>query len=38
MVVNGQTPTAAFALFRMFYLSLAGLGVGLMLGTIIEWV
>ena len=37
MVVNGQTPTAAFALFRLLYLSLAGLGVGLMLGAIVEW-
>jgi len=37
IVVNGQTPTVAHVLFRLLYLSLAGLGVGLMLGAIVEW-
>ena len=30
IVVEGQTPTAGFALFRMLYLSLAGVATGLL--------
>jgi monovalent cation/hydrogen antiporter len=37
MVVDGQTPSAAFALFRLLYLSLAGVAVGLVLAAIVEW-
>src|SRR5277367_755352 len=37
MVVEGQTPTVASGLFRLAYLSLAGIGSGLVLARIAEW-
>jgi monovalent cation/hydrogen antiporter len=38
MVVYGQTPTIGFGLLRFLYLGGVGIGVGLLLGLIIEWI
>lgn len=37
MVVYGQNPTIVSGIFKLAYLSLAGIVVGLLLGRIIEW-
>jgi CPA1 family monovalent cation:H+ antiporter len=37
MVVNGQNPTVSSALLRFLYLTLAGIGSGLILALIVEW-
>ncbi|MGA2600993.1 MAG: Na+/H+ antiporter [Bryobacteraceae bacterium] len=37
MVVHGQNPTIASGLWRLFYLSFAGIASGLILARIVEW-
>jgi CPA1 family monovalent cation:H+ antiporter len=37
MVVDGQHPTIASGLWRLFYLSFAGIASGLILARIVEW-
>lgn len=38
MVVAGQTPTVGSGLLRLVYLTVAGIGTGLILGRIVEWI
>lgn len=38
IVVAGQTPTFSSGFLRLAYLTAAGIGVGLLIGTIIHWV
>ncbi|HEX5433434.1 MAG TPA: cation:proton antiporter, partial [Candidatus Angelobacter sp.] len=38
MVVLGKTPTVSYAILRLIYLAGAGIGAGLVLGRIVEWV
>jgi len=37
IVVYGQTPTIPFAIFRLGYLIVVGIAVGLLLGRVVEW-
>jgi monovalent cation/hydrogen antiporter len=37
MVVYGQTPGVAEAALRLFWLSAGGIGIGLVLGRLVEW-
>jgi CPA1 family monovalent cation:H+ antiporter len=37
MVVEGQNPTVGSSLLRLVYLTVAGIGTGLILGRIVEW-
>ena len=37
IVVYGQTPTISFAIFRLVYLIVVGIAVGLILGRVVEW-
>jgi Na+/H+ antiporter len=37
IVVYGQTPTISFAIFRLVYLIVVGIAVGLILGCVVEW-
>lgn len=38
IVVSGQTPTVGAGLLRLTYLTFAGLALGLIIGTFVEWV
>lgn len=38
MVVAGQTPSVGSGLLRLVYLTVAGIGTGLILGRIVEWI
>jgi CPA1 family monovalent cation:H+ antiporter len=38
MVVDGQTPTVGSGVLRLAYLSFTGVGIGLILARIVEWV
>jgi len=37
-VVSGQTPTVGAGLLRLAYLTVAGLALGLIVGTVVEWI
>lgn len=37
MVVNGQYPTVSSGILRLSYLAVGGIGIGLILGRIVEW-
>jgi CPA1 family monovalent cation:H+ antiporter len=37
MVVEGQTPTPGAGTLRLIYLTIGGVGIGLILGRIVEW-
>src|SRR5882672_6693123 len=38
MVVAGRTPTVAQGALRLAYLTIAGLALGLIVGTVVEWI
>ena len=38
IVVSGQTPTVGAGLLRLAYLTIAGLALGLIVGTVVEWI
>ncbi len=38
MIVTGQTPTAGAGLLRLLYLTAAGLGLGLAVGVVVQWI
>jgi len=38
IVVSGQTPTVGAGLSRLTYLTIAGLALGLIVGTVVEWI
>lgn len=37
MVVSGQTPSAGAGLYRLAYLAVVGVGIGLVVGVVVQW-